>query len=547
MPVYELPITLQAPDSLSSYLSDSGDSEVIHWSRSLPTENNYQPWARYLAGDYDFGVHGWSASGTGTASKDYTDYAHVITTVGVGDSLVYDKLVIASPGDPNALIDFDTEIADNDTGNTVEIVLKLTNATVGWAFVTIADEKYQETVFIESTGVGVVSASDGYAMDTTDAYHRYTIVTKGNVLHIYVDGILRFESGFYLASTGKKVSFGNNLDSNITSKWKYIKYGKFQAQPIAKDVMDFEVLVDTTNTFDSINLQTYTYSTYTGEKYLSQFCAGMVIPKLARRTESEYTYYWKVRHTGSTYTSAWSEIQEFKLDRNTTDIHFNNMLSGLADENVYTKAMQSGNIAALFKGSSSEVDVNQFSAIRLKRDVSFLKGRDASEGVIAGALFGIDRTTASNIIEYRRQIAAVVNSFIKASTTKAIKNYIKTVTGVEPGITEQFRQNAWILKENAVDAPHYYLPDSNYPTLSPTIQLFSEKGSAFIWQLHLFNPYGISYNTEQVELLVNKLKPIHTEVYFIYYNEEGGIILRPDYYGEAYYGLSIYTDSRYTL
>lgn len=542
-----IPIQLPKPEGLQTYLDEQGKNQVFYWPLVIDETYSFKPWNIYLQGDYDWAKYGFAPTtgSTGTLTYDSADSALVVTETD-------GQLMQIEPTSWKTNYVYSELMNSKFAGCTIEFTAKVTIPGVSWT---------QISVKLPNGFINLCLYKDSIVCNTTtiltnfetSTYHKYTLVilpnTSDNIASadLYVDGE-------YLANTSITLGGGGGTlyiqcHANSTTYFKYFKVGYHQYKPILTTNVDYDIEIDTAASFDTANKRTYKFSELTGTTYNDGYIFGFIDFIKDRQLDSAYTFYWRVKVNSEAYYSDWSDTKTFILAQNTKDSIFQRILNSVLDGNVYTKDYASGNIPALLKGEASEVSVADFEIIRNVADLSFAETRDSKAGTIAGLLFGVDKASFEDNALFRNFLNEASASFVNGTTSGSVQTLIKSIVGVTPEIREQRHLVGWQIYDDYTtdDINRFHLKDNNYIGLQYIARLFSSSGKAFTWQLHVFNPHGITYNRTMVEELVNKLKPAHTQVYFIYYNDEGAVLLNPYYYGEAYYGEALYTDKRAAL
>jgi len=118
---------------------------------------------------------------------------------------------------------------DNTVGWIVEVRMKVFVAALAdnRLMIKVGDGTKEETLMFAVDKIKLDKAGDEYVMDTTDDYHVYRLAGKGNILKVYVDGILRIYTTLSDPAIFKRVYFGDNslaAGFNSKSQWDYIRY-----------------------------------------------------------------------------------------------------------------------------------------------------------------------------------------------------------------------------------------------------------------------------------------------------------------------------------
>lgn len=224
-------------------------------------------------------------------------------------------------------------IADSDVGNTLEVVYKFDdNDTGAHTTLFIEDGTNKAGIEVFKGGLRDLTGSTTVAITNLDGdTHRYTLTLKNGVFSVLFDTVEVYSATVAQTSTNKKLGFGffETQTGQMTLNIKYIKKTRGIYKYIKPSEIDFELQIDSTNTFDSVNLHTYTKSSfenipdvpddwdpvsiicgnYTGDGYdFNGLTQAVAVHLPVRQFDSEIPFYYRVRFVGDHYTSDWSNI-----------------------------------------------------------------------------------------------------------------------------------------------------------------------------------------------------------------------------------------------
>ena len=225
-----------------------------------------------------------------------------------------------------------TAVADSETGNSFEIVAIFDDLnTASYLTMTIEDGTNKAGIQISK---GMVSTIDGtyniQVANTDGAEHRYTLTLQNGHLDILFDtvSILDYQVTAESSITQFLVGFPEAQNGGAKVQFRFIKCTKGIYRYVKAPDIDFELQIDSVDTFDSPNLHTYTKASfdkipevldnwdpvslicgrYNGSSYDFNGLVQAATVHLPPKQDQElYTFYYRVRFTGDKYTSDWSQ------------------------------------------------------------------------------------------------------------------------------------------------------------------------------------------------------------------------------------------------
>lgn len=217
----------------------------------------------------------------------------------------------------------------NSIGNTFSAIFALTTDS-GHATMFVDDGKYRVSISVGSTGVQV--GEDFIQMDTS-VFNDYLITIQGDEYRLYINNKKVFSGVPSTPSINPENNIGFSDYESGNSKL-YIRIVRCTSGfrfPIDFDNLEFEVQVDTVDTFDSPNLRTYTNSgtvvtckedpTVKSVASGSRLCRSFRIPTIPRQPDMPYFFFYRVRITGN-YPSDWAY---FMFDEPETPYLYDNL------------------------------------------------------------------------------------------------------------------------------------------------------------------------------------------------------------------------------
>ena len=248
-------------------------------------------------------------------------------------------------------------------------------------------------------------------------------------------------------------------------------------------------------------------------------------------------------------TAIWKPINNsyFLLDSNNTNHFFDQVYNyRMPDEEVYTKYDYSGNIANAISSEATVIDIADFEIKNTTRDLDVHLCRDSYLYNNFGSLYSLAAEYFNTINEYRDTLVNIIDGFCNPGNTKALKNILAGITGIEPYIEELKNTKKWILWDRATlltkkDSERYVLfnPEHPYSTKNKAV-LYTAQGKAFTFNIHLYNPLGLTINPEMVKIIVDLFKPNFSQANLIFYDEEGFPVVYPAEYYFSNYGQGLY-------
>lgn len=161
------------------------------------------------------------------------------------------------------------------------------------------------------TNTGVTLGDYTYELDAT-TFHNYILTTNGTSALLFVDNVLvgSVDRGSTSTGIGCYIGFENALTDNSALYIKNLGTTEGFKLPLDLNSLQFELQVDSADTFDSINLKTYTNGSgedannltcqQTGEVIVggasgTKLGRSFTIPTPPRQTDKPYFYFYRVR------------------------------------------------------------------------------------------------------------------------------------------------------------------------------------------------------------------------------------------------------------
>lgn len=302
-----------------------------------------------------------------------------------------------------------------------------------------------------------------------------------------------------------------------------------------------ELQTDVVNTFNSINLKSYTASSDGVLNWqVGNFFQGVVFNNKVLLKDLDL--YVRVRVNSSLYISQFTEPVKITLKAKTYFADTELLFELLPDKNTYTK-----NGLTLTK-KIIELQARQYADFygeiqRVKDNINFYRIQDNDLENMLGYYMEYFRDQSEYFIVYRRELLSIWECIRKAMTEDSMIQIVQTFFGTTPDIVYGEKSYGWIIHSGwgypaDIQDPNPD-PTPNPPVLPiPTPSVFKDPTQHFIigtmetinttynarlningerpfrWQLVIWNSFSVEIPTFFVDL-INKLKPINTVVQIV--------------------------------
>lgn len=314
------------------------------------------------------------------------------------------------------------------------------------------------------------------------------------------------------------------------------------------EIIDFDIEIDTANTFDTLNLQTYTFRNIE-QVYNGNIVYSCVIPFNKEQTSGSTTYYLRIKI--SDITSAY--ITEFENEINTLQINFHDtwsdtltieinkdytkdlidlMYTLVADFNSYNKEIKSANFYYIMQTFAVPLMKSFRCLTNEKNNICLRNANPDSLNDSFGNLAKFNLPLTLSLEEYRRVLQNLLLAYQNGGSESYISNVIKYFIGYTPQFSSFTDFYSWILRNNSDNEdptnPGYFNPNSNYYLYSSTyagvkqknsILLLSSNFKKFIFLVSSDNYFNLTIDTTSITTILNKLKPIYTKYYTNFTNQ----------------------------
>lgn len=225
-----------------------------------------------------------------------------------------------------------TEITDTFTGNSVEVVALFDDhGTDSYFKLYIDDGTNRAGIKIYNGSIVTLDNTHTLVVENTDnQLHRYTLTLQNGILNVLFDtvNILTYVVSENSVTSQFGLGFFESYIGAATLNVKYLKQAKGVYQYVKLPEVDFELQIDSSNTFDSVNLHTYTKASfatvpaspkawdpvsficgnYTEAGYdFNGLVQAATVQLPVRQYDKEHEFYYRVRFKGDVYNSGWSE------------------------------------------------------------------------------------------------------------------------------------------------------------------------------------------------------------------------------------------------
>lgn len=321
--------------------------------------------------------------------------------------------------------------------------------------------------------------------------------------------------------------------------------------------VDFNIEIDSVNTFDSINLVSTTFSSI-AKTYRGNMVFSVILPFNKNKFE-ETNYYLRLKINDSALTynvlnqnlqsqmqisfeDKWSEVKLFTIPKNYTKDLIDTMYSLVADFNAYNKEAKSANMYYIFQSIAAQLN-QEFTYIKKENNVPMLnKALPDSLVDSFGILFKFDNAYNLSMEEYRRIIRNLIIGYQNGGAWKYIKETLKYLFGYAPELANLKTFYPWILRKAEIIGYYtdgtpiyswdredpanwldrsYFNPDSNYylyqssfntDTMDKNRALLLNSGQQlFTFIVKSDNFFNVKVDEEKVKTILNLLKSAYTK------------------------------------
>jgi hypothetical protein len=246
-----------------------------------------------------------------------------------------------------------------------------------------------------------------------------------------------------------------------------------------QDNVDFNIEIDSVNTFDSINLQQFKFSEIE-KTYRGNIVFSAIVPFNKNKFE-ETNYFLRIKIDESsivyniikdeesqesiTINDSWSNTLEFTIPKNYTKDLVESMYKMVADFNAYNKEAKSANMYYIFQAIATQLN-QEFTYIEQEKNKKFInKALPDSLVTVFGELFKFNNAYGISMEEYRRIIKNLILGYQNGGAWNYISETLKYLIGYKPELFTLQNFYPWILRhENKEYTEH---PETQTPIPDP--------------------------------------------------------------------------------
>lgn len=315
---------------------------------------------------------------------------------------------------------------------------------------------------------------------------------------------------------------------------------------VDQDLDEFycDVQVDSSSTFGSVNLKTYTKDSSNLTYQNGYFFKSYVFNDF--QSFADTTLYFRVRINSDSFISSWSDYaaMDFKAVSWYSDTELARGL--LPGSKLYVRNGMS-NFSKIIEAYMREMQDLKKETEQVKRNINFYRTQDEDFYNHLGILMEQTRNSNRPFVEYRGEVLQFWESFQQSGTEAGIKQAVKAILGQDPEfiyerdlygwIVHDINGGSFVMPEDPHGNPdnHFYVLDgwsfttldglthggTSYGELAPRATPYSRIGKGNSVIIKIFNPFNLTTRHDLIEELVHKLKPANVNIYFEYYRFDG--------------------------
>lgn len=281
-------------------------------------------------------------------------------------------------------------------------------------------------------------------------------------------------------------------------------------------ILRFELQIDELQTFSSPAL----IDVFSNSANIVAYANGplgkaisVMMPK--RQAGLDQTWYWRLRINGSggyagDYISDWSQVQTLDIPSDVSLIKAQALFADIADAFSYSKAANSSNLYKIMGMIGRELDQLNLENEYSVRDLSIDDARDTGIANNFANLIQLQQVASEPNASYRWKTRELFRTFLNhPGVIIGIDEVVEAFVGEPPDILEVSSQLGWVL-------PFYFIKAPGHPEIKPIIVLYSLNNKGFNWTLTIWNSWNLTFDNKVLEDYVNRIKPAHTKVTFVY-------------------------------
>lgn len=273
----------------------------------------------------------------------------------------------------------------------------------------------------------------------------------------------------------------------------------------------FELQLDTASNFESVNKRSY-FSNGLGlvQHQQGEVACGMVVA-LPGRTQQDVVWYFRARTAlPGKFLENWSDTKTLTVVKNESVQKGLATYAATPDHSVYSLEAASTHFARLISCFCQEKSALDLEVRRVQDDFYLSSSRDEALQVVFGFAAQFAKPESQNAADYRHQLLTLWRALVSyPGSLQAVVDYVTSVTGEPPLFIEMSSPEGWVL-------PYHYLPDPDFPSLSPTILLYPRPIDGNEFTIYVFNSWDVEIDEDQVEEWIHRLKPAHVKATVIF-------------------------------
>lgn len=328
--------------------------------------------------------------------------------------------------------------------------------------------------------------------------------------------------------------------------------------------IDFQLEIDSKDTFDTINLKQFNFSSIDEtNKYIGNIVFSCIIDFNKNQFE-ETTYYLRIKISsdpkncqvlkGSTLFNEtiqiddiWSNTLQFNIPKNYTKDIIDIMYATVADFNAYNKEVGSANFYYIFQAFADTLN-KEFGFVIDTKNANFLnKSLPNFLNKTFGTLFKFTDVENISMEEYRRILQNLSVAYQNGGAWNYIKEVLKYFVGYTPDLITFKNFYPWILRtrkqllgsdyvvnnielEDPINYAqkdptefsdrNYYNPESGYYTFKTNyeqpndnnkILLLRQNFKTFTFVVKTDNFFNRNIDTNKIKSILNILKSVYTK------------------------------------
>lgn len=306
------------------------------------------------------------------------------------------------------------------------------------------------------------------------------------------------------------------------------------------DKIDFDIQIDSVDTFDSINLKEFKFSSI-DKSYRGNIVFSTIIQFNKDKFE-ETNYFFRIKLSNDSvkynvfsdnsetittiqFEDTWSNPLHFSIPKNYTKDLVESMYRIVADFNAYNKEAKSANFYYLFQAVATSLN-DEFNYIQDVKN-SKLINKALPDDIVNtfGSLFKFSDTYGLTMEEYKRIIKSLIIGYQNGGAWNYIKEVLKYLIGYTPKLVTFDNFYPWILRKNGLEDPiwserNYYNPQTNYYLYKNNfdkqknknlIMLLNKNENTFSFIVKSDNFFNRDIDTNKIKNILNLLKSAYTK------------------------------------